>query len=96
MKIRSSIKGLRNLGMTLAMVFSLPVNAAALSMWEANDWIMIDDDDGVQKRGYVNPGYGGQAFDAEYLYYKFDRDSQILSIGVQTGFDLSDGHQTFG
>ncbi len=37
----------------------------------------------------VYPGYGGQGFDAEYLFYKLDGD--ILSLGLQTGFDIVDG-----
>ncbi len=42
----------------------------------------------------TTPGGGGQLFDAEYLAYKLD--GKVLSIGVQTGFDLSDGHQVYG
>ncbi len=40
---------------------------------------------------YVNPGWGGQAFDAEYLFYKLE--GNMLSIGLQTGFDIMDGVQ---
>lgn len=35
---------------------------------------------------YLNPGYGGQKFDAEYLFYK--QSGNQLSIGLQTGFDI--------
>ncbi len=35
---------------------------------------------------YLAPGYGGQKFDAEYLFYKLDGNS--LSVGLQTGFDI--------
>lgn len=35
---------------------------------------------------YLNPGYGGQKFDAEYLFYKLTGNQ--LSIGLQTGFDI--------
>lgn len=41
----------------------------------------------------TTPGGGGQLFDAEYLAYKLD--GKVLSIGVQTGFDLSDGHHEY-
>ena len=40
--------------------------------------------------GHVNkvqPGWGGQKFDAEYLFYKVDNGR--LSIGLQTGYDIS-------
>lgn len=47
-------------------------------------WQNFADDD-----GHVGPGGGGQAFDAEYLFYKLDGNT--LSIGLQTGFDLGDG-----
>jgi hypothetical protein len=43
---------------------------------------------------YLDPGYGGQKFDAEYFFYKFD--GHRLSIGLQAGFDLIDGHQLYG
>jgi len=37
----------------------------------------------------VYPGFGGQGFDAEYLFYKLDGDT--LSLGLQTGFDVVTG-----
>jgi len=40
--------------------------------------------------GQVGPGAGGQAFDAEYLYYK--QDGNTLSIGLQAGFNLVTGY----
>lgn len=45
-----------------------------------------DDDDGVAAGGYVNPGWGGQAYDVEYLGLYFD--SQHVYFGLQTGYDL--------
>lgn len=43
---------------------------------------------------YLSPGWGGQAFDAEYLFYK--QQGNLLSIGLQTGFDIiSDNGQLF-
>lgn len=41
--------------------------------------------------GVVGPGSGGQDFDAEYLFYKYDESSHNLSIGLQTGFNLETG-----
>ncbi len=65
-----------------------------LPMWSANGWTQFADDDGHKSNGYVNPGWGGQAFDAEFLYYKLD--GSILSIGLQTGFDIEDNMITHG
>lgn len=43
---------------------------------------------------YLNPGWGGQNFDAEYLFYKLQGNK--LSIGLQTGFDvISDNGQLY-
>lgn len=39
----------------------------------------------------VGPGYGGQLFDAEYLFYKLDTVNNTLSIGLQTGFNVDSG-----
>lgn len=46
---------------------------------------------------YLTPGWGGQSFDAEYLFYKLNGNK--LSIGLQTGFNVTsnngqvyDGH----
>ncbi len=41
--------------------------------------------------GFVYPGWGGQAFDAEYIFYRLD--GNLLSIGLQTGYDIGDGEQ---
>jgi hypothetical protein len=53
----------------------------------ANGWNMFADDD-----SHIGPGGGGQRFDAEYLFYKYDESSQNLTIGLQTGFDVNDGY----
>jgi len=47
------------------------------------------DDDGVGSNGFVNPGWGGQDFDVEYLGLKITGNT--VYFGLQTGFDLSDG-----
>ncbi|MEW6428966.1 MAG: PEP-CTERM sorting domain-containing protein [Thermodesulfobacteriota bacterium] len=54
-----------------------------------NGWTQFADDDLVGNNGWVGPGRGGQPFDAEYLYFK--RDGNLLSIGLQTGFNLATG-----
>ncbi len=53
--------------------------------YRGEDWV---------RRGRVNPGRGGQGFDAEYLFYKLD--GATLSLGLQTGFDISDGKYSTG
>ena len=72
--------------------FSFSAVAAPLSVFDG--WTMIADDDGVGGSGYVDPGWGGQDFDAEYLFYKLE--GSVLSIGLQTGFDVVDGLVTHG
>lgn len=59
--------------------------ATPLALWASGGWTQFADDDGT-----LGPGGGGQAFDAEYLYYKLD--GNVLSLGLQTGFDIVDGH----
>jgi hypothetical protein len=59
-----------------------------------SSWTQIAAEDNVGTNGYVNPGWGGQDFDAEYLYYKLE--GKTLSIGLQSGFDLVDGHVVYG
>ena len=66
---------------------SPPLNAAPLPVWDSA-WTQFANDDGI-----VGPGGGGQAFDAEYLYYSLNGTQ--LSIGLQTGFDVVDGHQLY-
>lgn len=82
----------------LALAFALSVLANAslagpLALF--NGWTVLANDEGVGNEGWVNPGYGGQNFDAEYLFYKI-QDNQ-LSIGLQTGFNIiSQNGQSFG
>lgn len=58
------------------------------AIYDTTEWTTF----AVDENG-TNPGAGGQAFDAEYLAYKLD--GNMLSLGLQTGFDLSDGHQVY-
>lgn len=52
------------------------------------------DGNGPNEDGNIGPGVGGQAFDAEYLLYRINGGS--LFLGLQTGFDVVDGHQRYG
>lgn len=63
--------------------------AAPLSVWDSS-WTQIASEDFVGSGGFVDPGWGGQSFDAEYLYYKVA--GTVLYLGLQTGFDIMDGH----
>lgn len=69
------------IGMTTSLV-----EAAPLATWDSS-WTQFAAED--QSTYYLNPGYGGQSFDAEYLYYQFDSNTGNLSIGLQTGFDIT-------
>jgi len=51
------------------------------------------DDDGVASDGFVDPGWGGQSYDVEYLGLYFDADT--LYFGLQTGFDLVNGTSSY-
>ena len=60
-----------------------------LALWSTDGWTQFADDDGI-----VGPGGGGQGFDAEYLYYKVE--GSVLSLGLQTGYNVVTGEQTYG
>ncbi|MBL7005330.1 MAG: PEP-CTERM sorting domain-containing protein [Gammaproteobacteria bacterium] len=63
------------------------LNNQAFDVFDAsNGWALLTDDDGG-----TDPGWGGQNFDAEYLFYKYDSASNNMSIALQTGFDLDTG-----
>lgn len=66
------------------LAMTAAVQAAPLSVF--NGWNMLANEDGVGSGGYVGPGYGGQKFDAEYLFYKLEGTK--LAVGLQTGFDV--------
>lgn len=53
---------------------------AAVKAWVQEDWSPVGS-------GYLNPGYGGQAYDAEALYV--DYDNQYLYLALVTGHDPS-------
>jgi hypothetical protein len=80
------------LGTALALT-AASAAAGPVSQWDSS-WTKMAADDTVGAGGFVDPGWGGQAFDAEYLYYKWD--GPVLSIGLQSGFDLTTGHVATG
>ena len=89
----TKIKGLTaSIGLTAAVAFSTAVTAGPVTgliddgTWEG--WTIIADDDGT-----VGPGGGGQSFDTEFLLYMIEGDT--LHLGLQTGFDVTDGHQLY-
>ncbi len=91
----------------LVMGYSSFVCAGTVSgvlggVWDGG-WIQFQINDNVSHGGpredWVDgnkayPGSGGQAFDAEYLFYKLDGNT--LSLGLQTGFDIEDGEYRTG
>lgn len=84
----------RFLGAFAALLFVANVQAKPFGFWADDGWSMIADDDGVTNSGFVDPGWGGQDFDAEYLYYKLN--GSTLSLGLQTGFNLVSGKVRYG
>lgn len=74
---------------SITALFNVPATAAVMSEFSnaANGWINFTT--GADEDGSVSPGIGGQAFDAEYFFYKVIGNT--LYIGLQTGFDMSDG-----
>ncbi len=74
----------------LIILLCSTAGAAPIPMFN-NEWTEFAGEDWVGKNGYLGPGWGGQAFDAEYLFYKIDKNN--LSIGLQTGYDVIDGTQ---
>jgi len=73
----------------IAPEFSLPSNNYQDITVQPSD----HSEDWVGTYGYVDPGYGGQAFDAEYFFYKTVGDT--LYLGLQSGFNLNSGFQRY-
>jgi len=79
----------------LGIVAACCQTAGATSHFAPSDgWIEIAAEDNVGDGGFVDPGWGGQAFDAEFLAYKLVGNT--LSIGLQSGFDLMTGKVVSG
>lgn len=79
-----------------ALVLSTSLHATPLSFWDTDGYKMVTNDEGVADGGFVDPGWGGQSFDAEYLFYKWDRTAGTVTIGLQTGFDVVTGKVVHG
>lgn len=84
----------------LASFMSVSSHAGIVSHFNS-DWTDITvspssgpaNEDQINNFSRVFPGYGGQEFDAEYIFYRLD--GNMLSVGIQTGFDIVDGHQRY-
>lgn len=72
----------------LSAMLALPAQAALISDGTWDGWTVFAAEDGS-----IDFGGGGQRFDAEYLLYKYDSERHILSLGLQSGFDILHGLQ---
>ena len=87
MKHSDKLKIAFGIALTGSVITAAPLNAQVLvDNFDDGTWSVITEDENG-----TTPGGGGQAFDAEYLVYKID--GNILSIGLQSGFDLITGEQ---
>ncbi len=90
-------------GLTAALLFSATTQAGIISYFQSG-WsditmtptsgpIGVNSGDDLESfsGGYVYPGWGGQPFDAEYIFYRLD--GSTLSIGLQTGYNILAGKQ---
>ena len=96
MKKLTNRKLIISTGMLMLGLASMPAAHAGptngpFSFWANDGWTDITNN--PNEDGQVGPGGGGQQFDAEFLY--FQQQGSILSIGLQAGFDLIDGHQPY-
>lgn len=74
------------IALSIATLSCQTAGATAISVFDY--WTQFAADDSI-----VTPGGGGQAFDAEYLFYKVEGSK--LSIGLQTGFNVLAGEQLY-
>jgi len=70
----------------LAIVFASSASFAGQLPIFAGWTAFASEDQSGSGNYYLSPGWGGQNFDAEYLFYKLDGNQ--LSIGLQTGFNV--------
>jgi len=82
------------MGALAALLLVAQAQAKPFDFWAEDGWSMMADDDGYSLSGFVDPGWGGQDFDAEYLFYKVENTT--LSLGLQTGFNLISGKVRYG
>ena len=76
-------------GALLLGLTSVHTQAAPFAFWSTDGWTAMNVSP-ANEDGQVGPGGGGQAFDAEYLYFK--QSGNTLSIGLQAGFNLITGY----
>ncbi len=81
------------MGTVLLGLSSVSSNATPFGFWASEGWTAFTLSTPGED-GSVTPGAGGQLFDAEGLYFK-QVSATTLSIGLQAGFDLVDGHVTY-
>jgi hypothetical protein len=91
--------------MTSAYATNWDLNKA-FDFWATDGWNEFGYVDGIagsgnnllngSPDGVIDPGSGGQKFDTEYLFYKYDSTTNQMSIGLQTGFDVIDGKTEYG
>lgn len=74
---------------TALIALSANVSASVISQLNDGSWTVMSGASEDQTVDNLGPGYGGQFFDAEYLLYKFDTPTNVLSIALQTGFDIT-------
>lgn len=74
-------------GMTATPIQTAPHTQSVVSYFDSSWSVIANDEEGP------TPGVGGQVFDTEYLLYK--TEGNMLYLGLQSGFDLIDGHQTY-
>ena len=73
----------------LVLLASTSVHAEVISTLNNSFWTVLTNGSEDQTTYKLTPGYGGQFFDAEYLLYNYDSSSHVLSLALQTGFDVT-------
>jgi len=79
----------RSLIPALVLLASTSVYAEIISPLDTSFWTVLTNGSEDQTTYKLTPGYGGQLFDAEYLLYNYDSSSHVLSLALQTGFDVT-------
>ncbi len=85
-----TLLGLSSIGLANAEKYAAQNDA--FDFWSNDGWQALNDPTTSSNNddGGTSPGSGGQRFDAEYFFYKYDAAANNLSIGLQAGFDLRD------
>ena len=87
----------KTIGLAGIVLAAQLANAGVMSVFDSS-WTQMSatSEDILGSVNQVHPGWGGQKFDAEYLFYKIN--GTVLSLGLQTGYDISTvtGIQNYG